>query len=69
MKRILMVLVVGVFGAAASLSLAACGDKKPATDPSAMSAPTTPATGTDTSTMPSTPSTDATGMPSTSATP
>ena len=66
MKRILMVLVVGVFGAAAVM---ACGDKKPATDPSAMSAPTTPATGTDTSTMPSTPSTDTTGMPSTSATP
>jgi hypothetical protein len=64
MKRILMVLVVGVVGAAA---LIACGDKKPATDPSAMSAPTT--TGTDTTTMPSTPSTDTSAMPTTSATP
>lgn len=63
MKRILMVLVVGVVGAAA---LIACGGSKPATDPSAMGAPSTTTTD---ATMPSTPSTDTAAMPSTSATP
>jgi hypothetical protein len=67
MKRILMVLVVGVVGAAASLTLAACGDKKPATDPSAVGTPSTPST--DTAAMPSTPSTDTSAAPTTSATP
>ena len=61
MKRILMVLVVAAVG---TLGVLACGGSKPATDPSAMGAPST--TTTDTSTMPSTPSTD-TAAPTASA--